>query len=123
MTTRTILLITLGGALVLPCLADDQLYVVKKSDTLSAIARKHHLTTKSLAQWNSLKDDKELAAGSKLLIPDGNSRLVKYIVQKGDSLANIAYEHGQSATRVARLSTPPPPLARSPAFRLAGCST
>jgi len=109
MTTKTILLMALGGALALPCLADEHLYVVKKSDTLSAIARRNHLSTKSLAQWNSLNDVNDLKVGRKLYIPEDDSQLTKYIVQKGDSLANIAYEHGQTLGRVARLNHLPEP--------------
>ncbi len=94
----------LGGVLALPCAAADQLYVVKKSDTLSAIARRNHLSTKLLAQWNSLEDVNDLKAGSKLYIPEDDSHLIKYVVQKGDSLANIAYRHGHTFGRVARLN-------------------
>ena len=109
MTAKTILLIALGGAIALPGWAEDELYVVKKSDTLSAIARRNHLSTKSLAQWNSLKDIDDLKVGSKLYIPEDDSRLVRYVVQKGDSLANIAYLYGQTLGRIARLNNLPKP--------------
>jgi LysM repeat protein len=109
MTSKTILLFALGGAMALPGWADDELYVVKKSDTLSAIARRNHLSTKSLAQWNSLKDIDDLKVGSKLYIPKDDSRLVRYVVQKGDSLANIAYLYGQTLGRIARLNNLPKP--------------
>lgn len=109
MRAKTVLLLVLGGALTMPCLADDQLYAVQKGDTLSAIARRYHLSTKSLAQWNALSDVNDLKTGSRLYIPEEDSRLIKYVVQKGDSLANIAYEHGQTLGRVARLNKLPEP--------------
>jgi LysM repeat protein len=43
-----------------------RMYVVKKGDTLSAIAKKHGTTTKSLCQKNGLKANSKLRVGQKI---------------------------------------------------------
>ena len=109
MTSKPILLFAITGVLALPVRADEEWYVVKKSDTLSAIARRNNVSTHSLARWNRLEDIDDLKAGSRLVIPAKDSRLFKHVVQKGDSLADIAYAYGQTLGRIARLNQLPRP--------------
>ena len=44
-----------------------QKYIIKKGDTLSRIAAKHHVTIKDLMRWNHLKNDK-IREGQTLII-------------------------------------------------------
>ena len=50
----------------LAAFAADTLYTVRKGDTLSAIADRHGLTTRTLAAANALKDADELSIGQLL---------------------------------------------------------
>lgn len=43
-------------------------YKVKKGDTLGAIARRHHVTTKQIMKWNNLKNADKLSIGQRLRI-------------------------------------------------------
>lgn len=43
-------------------------YKVKKGDTLGAIARRYHVTTKQIMKWNRLKNADKLSIGQKLRI-------------------------------------------------------
>lgn len=91
-------------SVVLTCTAEETLYAVKKGDTLSQIAREHHLNPELLAKWNALPDADHLRAGAKIYIPEADDRLIKYVVQKGDSLADICYAHSQPLSRVTRVN-------------------
>jgi membrane-bound lytic murein transglycosylase D len=69
---------------------------VEAGDTLSAIAKKYHVTAASIAAANDLDNREGLAPGEKLIIPavrsaeETKSRLVRYRVRKGDTIGGIA---------------------------------
>ena len=46
----------------------NTIHVVKKGDTLGAIARKYHVTTTQIMRWNNLKNAHKLSIGQKLRI-------------------------------------------------------
>ncbi len=48
---------------------NDQVYVVKKGDTLASIASKHGITIKRLAEYNRIEDINYIIVGQKILIP------------------------------------------------------
>lgn len=48
---------------------NDQVYVVKKGDTLASIASEYGITIKRLAEYNSIKDINYIIVGQKILIP------------------------------------------------------
>jgi len=86
--------------------AVSKLYKVRSGDTLSTIASRHGVSSKSLQAWNSLSNSR-LKVGQTLKVQSGNSpaatntntRLaannsVTYKVRKGDSLSSIAKRHG-----------------------------
>jgi len=51
------------------------LYLVKKDDTLSRIARLYHTTTERLARLNAMKDPSKLSPGEEIKVPSGLSIL------------------------------------------------
>jgi membrane-bound lytic murein transglycosylase D len=69
---------------------------VESGETLSAIARKYHVTPASIADANNLEHGVELQPGEKLIIPaarpieETKARLVRYRVRRGDTLGGIA---------------------------------
>lgn len=74
-------------------LPSDEVYVVKKGDSLYSIAKKYNISVKNLLAFNSLSNS-VLSIGQKLKIP-GNSS-VAYTVSKGDSLYSIAKKFNTS---------------------------
>ncbi len=69
---------------------------VEAGDTLTAIAKKFHVTPVSIAEANDLERGAALTPGEKLIIPAARApeetkrRLVRYRVRKGETLAGIA---------------------------------
>lgn len=81
---------TFQGFIYLPVemeISDDEIYVVKKGDTLSKIANKYGITYKELAEYNNISNPNVIYVGQKIKIP---SKGVFYIVKKGDTLSKIA---------------------------------
>jgi len=102
-------------------------YMIHQGDTLSEIARKYHVSTKSLIAINKLRGKSMIRAGRTLLVPipaakpshysksweqrlaqrqdsgkTGSNRRVEYKVHKGDSFWSIGRRFGVSAAQVAR---------------------
>lgn len=78
----------------------ENYYIVKKGDSLWAIASKYGTSVNELKSVNNLKSD-NLSIGQLLKLPtkiednnDGNADDVIYTVQKGDSLWAIASKYG-----------------------------
>jgi membrane-bound lytic murein transglycosylase D len=69
---------------------------VASGETLAAIAKKYRVTPASIAEANTLERGAPLELGEKLIIPatrpeaETKSRLVRYRVRKGDTLAGVA---------------------------------
>jgi membrane-bound lytic murein transglycosylase D len=69
---------------------------VEAGETLTALAKKYHVTAPAIAAANSLGRTDILTPGDKLIIPasapssETKSRLVRYRVHKGDTLGGIA---------------------------------
>jgi membrane-bound lytic murein transglycosylase D len=69
---------------------------VEPGETLTAIAKKYHVTPVAIAEANNLERGVSLETGSKLVIPaslpaaESKRRLVSYRVRKGDTLGGIA---------------------------------
>lgn len=84
-----------------PTAAGSSVYTVRKGDTLSGIAARHHTTAAAIRRANGLTSDK-IAIGKKLTIPRGGSSAVaathkapsaggsRYIVKKGDTVSAVA---------------------------------
>ena len=84
-------------------------HTVKKGETLSAIARKHHTTVTQLKKANGLKNGDVIQYGKVLRIPTKTTyaskstvatKPVKYVIKKGDTLSAIARKHHTSVTKV-----------------------
>lgn len=58
-----------GMALALPSSAEEKIYIVQKSDTLSSIAQKHGVSVTRLAEYNLITKPNAIKAGQKLRIP------------------------------------------------------
>lgn len=87
-------------------------YTVQKGDVLSAIAQRHGVSTRDLAQYNNLTDANALRVGQVLIIPPyaesqpaatsgstgsastASTASGEYVVQPGDTLSGIATKRG-----------------------------
>jgi len=95
-------------------------YIVRRGDTLSAIARRHGVTTSALASANGIRRTSALHAGRRLRIPGTVERQIaddaaerrppapraatagkQHTVKRGDTLASIARRYGVSQRELA----------------------
>lgn len=84
----------------------EEIYTVKKGDSLWKIANKHNTTVEKLKSANNLKTN-TLSVGQKLVIPSISvSPEVSdtYIVQKGDSLWSIANKFNMTVSELKNLN-------------------
>jgi LysM repeat protein len=72
------------------------IYTVKGGDTLEGIARQHGSTVVAITAANQLTRPDLLSPGQRLTIPDSPSAARKYTVEAGDTLGDIAKDHGIS---------------------------
>jgi membrane-bound lytic murein transglycosylase D len=68
---------------------------IEMGETLTSIAKKYHVTAAAISAANNLERNEGLEVGEKLIIPaappaESKSRLVRYRVRRGDTLAGIA---------------------------------
>jgi len=93
------------GFLALSASAAQTVYIVKRGDTLSGIARAHNLSVAALAERNGLSRNYHVKIGQRLLIPTtGNSSAgseFTYTVKRGDTLYDIARANSLSLTDLA----------------------
>jgi peptidoglycan lytic transglycosylase D len=81
---------------------------VEAGETLTAIAKKYHVTPLSIAEANDLEHGEALTPGEKLIIPaarpleETKPRLVRYRVRKGDTLGGIADQFSVTSEDVRR---------------------
>lgn len=97
---RRLTLTAASGLIGIPLTSIGMSYIVKKGDTLGRIARRHKITTAELRQANHLSGDL-IQVGQRLHIPknlaSGTSYTSKFkfhIVQRGDTLSEIAQTNG-----------------------------
>ncbi len=81
-------------------------YIVRPGDTLSAIAARHGTTVNAIVAANGLANANTIYAGQRLIIPSGGGGSqagagTLYTVQRGDTLAAIAYRYGTTAWAIA----------------------
>lgn len=81
-------------------------YTVRPGDTLSAIAARYGTTVSALVAANGLANANTIYVGQRLVIPGGGGggqpgSGTLYIVQRGDTLAAIAYRYGTTAWAIA----------------------
>jgi len=83
-------------------------YTVKKGETLSGIARKHHTSITKLRQANSLKKSDVLKFGKVLKVPTSTYTAkakiptvsTKHVIKRGDTLSGIARKHHTTVTKL-----------------------
>ena len=86
------------------------MYVVQPGECLERIARRHGITTQTLAKANGLRPDGMLRAGQYLRIPAASAQHPAkseprwYTVKRGDSLWLLAKHHGTSQRSLASLN-------------------
>lgn len=92
-------LLSIGQRLKIKESNDNQnIYIVKKGDTLYKIANMYGTTVDNLKALNNLKSN-NLSIGQKLIVPSKNKI---YIVQKGDSLWSIARKYDTTVDSIKR---------------------
>jgi len=82
-------------------------YIVRRGDTLTRIARSHGVSVSQLASANGLRTTSWVYVGQRLAVPgdapSGNpSGSSAYVVQRGDTLTKIARRNGISVSQLAR---------------------
>ena len=70
----------------------DNIYIVKKGDTLTKIAKMYNTTVASLTKLNSIKNANLIYVGQIIKLTD-NTKEISYIVQKDDNLSKIAKKY------------------------------
>ncbi len=83
-------------------------HTIKKGDTLSSIAHKHHTTISKVRKINGLKKGDILRVGKVLKVPTNayvpytktSEKPTKYVTKKGDTLSAIARKHHTSVTKI-----------------------
>ncbi|KJE26431.1 spore coat assembly SafA domain protein [Geobacillus kaustophilus] len=83
------------------------IYIVRSGDTLSEIAKKFNTTVSELVKFNNIKDPNKIYVGQKLRIR--GSATVKsspqyYVVQRGDTLSEIAVKFKTTVKKLQRLN-------------------
>lgn len=70
---------------------NEEIYIVKKGDTLTKIAKLYNTTIYEIAKINNIKNLNLIYIGQKLKI-NGNSDIT-YVIKKGDTLSKIAKKY------------------------------
>jgi len=77
-------------------------YIVESGDALETVAKRHGLSTSTLASVNNIKNARSLQIGKVLRVPNQDG--VFYIVKKGDDLNGIAKKHKIEGTEKIRVA-------------------
>lgn len=75
----------------------ETVYVVKKGDTLSAIAKKYGTTYQKLAQYNGIANPNIISIGQKIRIPGKAAQAEAWVPKKGDIVNFTGNKHYASA--------------------------
>ncbi|HNS51480.1 MAG TPA: LysM peptidoglycan-binding domain-containing protein [Anaerolineae bacterium] len=111
--TAVLLSLLVIVAFVLPPAAHaaQTVYVVQRGDTLGRIAARYGTTVWAIASANGLRNINFIWVGQRLVIPGaggqgggGSSGGGIHIVQRGETLASIAYRYGTSVNALASLN-------------------
>lgn len=84
-------------------------YVIRRGDTLAAIARAQGVSVDDLKAWNSITDENEIYAGQKLSLRKGAApapaaaaatTTATYTVRSGDTLSGVAAKYGVTVAQL-----------------------
>ncbi len=78
----------------------EEIYIVKKGDTLSEIAIKFGVSYQELAKYNNIKNANLIYPNQQIKIPSKNI----YVIKKGDSLYSIAKRYSTSVEELVKLN-------------------
>ena len=103
--------------------AAESIHVVRRGDSLWAIARRYDVSVTQLAGWNGISVDSVLRPGQRLTVyrrnpgaassdrpataakPDSDATpSVLHVVERGDTLSGIAEQHGTTVLRIAEFN-------------------
>jgi murein DD-endopeptidase MepM/ murein hydrolase activator NlpD len=82
-------------------LADAHQYEVRPGDTLSEIAKRLGVSVEELATANGLDDPNFIVAGHLLVVPSDGGSATEYVVQRGETLSDIAEKVGIPVAQLA----------------------
>ena len=88
------------GVNYIPATTGENIYVVKKGDTLYSIAKRYGITVDELKRANNLTSN-TLSINQKLVIPAATEENI-YVVKKGDTLYSIAKRYGITVDELKR---------------------
>ena len=84
----------------------ETIYIVKKGDTLSGIAKKYNTTYQKLAKDNNIENPNLIYPNQKIIIKqetiDNVPHETIYIVKKGDTLSGIAKKYNTTYQKLAK---------------------
>lgn len=68
----------------------NDIYTVKRGDTLTRIARIYNVTISNLVTWNNIKNPNLIYPGEKITIkPTNNDYLIKYVITENDTIKGL----------------------------------
>lgn len=77
-------------------------HVVRRGETLSAIASRHGTSVAKLARLNHLKNPNLIVVGQRLRMAPGSAGRRVHVVRSGETLSTIANRYGTSVNAIAR---------------------
>jgi LysM repeat protein len=109
---RTVFAVAALAAVITASQAATGHVVVRRGDTLSALAARHGVSVAALARANGIGDPDRILAGQALRLPAGGAPAAaaapagggRYLVRRGDTLSRIAAEQGASVAAIAQLN-------------------
>ncbi len=72
---------------------NENVYIVKKGDNLTKIAKMYNTTYQVLADYNNIKNPNLITVGQKIKIPNEKTNFINYVVKSGDNLTKIAKKY------------------------------
>jgi LysM repeat protein len=87
-------IILMLGLVAAAALAEEQTVIVQRGDTLGQIAERHGVSAIELQLHNDLANANRIAVGQVLKLPPKPGTPRRYVVQSGDTLSDIARDHG-----------------------------
>ncbi len=84
----------------------DTIHVVQRGETLYSIARRYGVSVQAIVNANGIRNPNLIYVGQRLRIPTGappppsGTGNITYVVQRGDTLAAVAWRHGVTVNAI-----------------------